>query len=551
MKSYIIASMFVLVLLFAGCLVGKAACPDTDDPVCGEDGKTYKNACFANKSDVEIEHEGPCVQQPVCEDSDGGKDIFTDGGVIVGGKTSSDSCKDSTTIVEYFCEDDEAASEELPCPAGYVCEDDKCAESPCVDSDDGVTPGTKGTVEVGSEKETDSCATNGSLKEYFCDGSEISFQYIECPTDQHCSNGKCVEYECEDSDGGKDKEEAGTTSFADDSSDDTCYDSDTVTEYYCQNNEIKSQEMDCDSGYVCVDGACVEQEDCTDSDGGKDKYEKGTTSYEDDEYQDSCYSDSFVLEYYCEDSTTIEMEKMSCGTGYECSNGKCVESECDKYEDDFDNEDVRYEITSFGSSDKLRLYTGEAVEINNEMILKVQSTSGTEVTLKLYDDYGEFRDNDETCSETIEEGNTSNDMCGESTGDIEVDKVDDTDDYVDLYLDDYNAVQFYDEEGVDIDWSGTGCPDDQLVFDKFDSYFYPALDTESSGLDLEGEEFKLLDDKAEIQDIDLDDETISFDLDGEDYDLEDGDTFEYQDTDYQIDLYFNDGGLYRILVEPD
>jgi len=36
------------------------ACPDVWEPVCGVDGHTYSNMCYARRAGVPIAHEGEC-----------------------------------------------------------------------------------------------------------------------------------------------------------------------------------------------------------------------------------------------------------------------------------------------------------------------------------------------------------------------------------------------------------------------------------------------------------------------------------------------------------
>lgn len=41
-------------------------CPNVYNPICGEDGKTYDNACKAKLEDVEVRHEGECLKLVAC-----------------------------------------------------------------------------------------------------------------------------------------------------------------------------------------------------------------------------------------------------------------------------------------------------------------------------------------------------------------------------------------------------------------------------------------------------------------------------------------------------
>jgi hypothetical protein len=550
MKSYVVV-FFIAFIILAGCN-GSDGCPQKYEPVCGEDGKTYTHPCLANKSGVPVDHEGRCKPPPpACDDSDGGKDIFTAGNVTENGRIFEDKCKDDDTVLEFICDNDKSFTEELPCPDSYICDDGMCVESPCDDSDGGVKPQEEGTVTSGQDTWTDMCEQNGSLKEYYCDDTEMASKYVECQEDEFCDGGACVGYGCTDSDGGKDEDEQGTTTYIDESEEDECFDSNTVLEYYCSGTTIKSEKIDCEKGYLCKDGECIEGPKCMDSDDGKDKFTKGTVTVEDDEYDDNCYSNSAVLEYFCS-GDNVKTEKLTCGSDHECSNGKCVVIECTKDEEAFDEEDVRYKIEDYGSSDKLTLYLDEAVEINEEMILELSSIATGEATFSLYLDYDDYRTGDEECIDAINENDTLTDMCGESTGDIEVDLVDAGDDFAEIFLDEYTVTEYYSGEGQDTEYFGYACTDDdEKIYTELNAYFLPHLDTASSGLDLEGKKFKFFGQLADIEDVDDSARTFSFDLDGDSFELEDGEGFAFHGRDYEVDLYFNDGGLYRLLVQID
>jgi hypothetical protein len=548
MKYYI---GFVLTVLLFGCL-GGPACPDTIEPVCGSDGNTYDNACLAQQAGVEVESEGECEPPQLdCIDSDDGKDLSIGGQVLGEGKTLIDKCKDDTTVVEYFCKDNVPSSEEIPCPEGDVCDAGVCVLAPCSDSDDGLDESEQGTVTSGTDSETDVCAQNGSVKEFICDGDEIAFQYLECDSDQHCVDGACADYECEDSDDGKDVSTKGTTSYMDDSSEDVCEDHNTVKEHYCDGKDIKIDNIECESSYICEDGACVEGPECYDSDNGKDKFIFGTLIYEGDEYPDECYDADEVMEYYCVNEEP-KSEKLDCGSDHECTDGECTVVQCKETESTLEEENVRFEISNYGSSDKLRLYDGEAVEIEDDLILELISLSGNDSTFRLYQDFEEYLDDDPLCTIDLEIGNSEDDLCGESTGDVEVDSINEGDQYVEMFIDEYYAVEYYSVTGTETTYEGFACDDDDFkIYETFEAYFFPRIDTSSQGLDLDRQDFKFFDITSEIEDIDLDEELLVFEINSDEYELTDGEDLEFTDNTFDVDLYTNDLGIYRIKLRLD
>ncbi len=62
---------------------------------------------------------------------------------------------------------------------------------------------------------------------------------------------------------------------------------------------------------------------CTDTDGGKDYFTRGTVKFGDDEITDFCYDDDIVVEHFCTDKG-IGTENYTCPDG--CDKGACVKS---------------------------------------------------------------------------------------------------------------------------------------------------------------------------------------------------------------------------------
>ncbi|MBT3292648.1 S-layer homology domain-containing protein [Candidatus Peregrinibacteria bacterium] len=139
----------------------------------------------------------------------------------------TDSCKDSNTVKEYFCDNEDfVVSDEISCTFG--CEDNACVSiggtGRCSDTDvssknpDGIDFYTVGTLEVlhpeeGFFKEDDYCASSTLLNEFYCfDGGRVGRYTVKCDcTDGHCAEGSI---EDDDDDGGSvSSKSSSSTSF--------------------------------------------------------------------------------------------------------------------------------------------------------------------------------------------------------------------------------------------------------------------------------------------------------------------------------------------------
>jgi len=169
---------------------------------------------------------------------------------------------------------------------------------------------------------------------------------------------------CNDSDSGKVYDVQGTVAFGNISLTDFCTGK-QITEYYCDNNSIVSENYSCI--YKCNEGACAlpasltnacvtagkgygcsiscsDDEDeiselnaacgadricckikpCFDSDYGINETLRGTVSGVADNiefsYEDKCESNVTLMEYYCENDSAVST-KISCPKS--CRNGRC------------------------------------------------------------------------------------------------------------------------------------------------------------------------------------------------------------------------------------
>ena len=224
----------------------------------------------------------------------------------------------------------------------------------CTDSDGGINYYTPGKI-VSSEgiKGGDYCSFGNLLVEQYCESSERINAYVYDCADEGkvCKDGACVveETQCTDSDGGRDYYESGVArtydgihDYAIDSAGESCS-GNSVIESYCINGDlqVKQEFYDCATeGKICQNGACVGdgvvETQCTDSDGGRDYYVKGTFSGLWNEAQitktDSCLdaldesgdvvtSSNYLGEGYCENNQ-LKVERITCSSG--CKDGACV-----------------------------------------------------------------------------------------------------------------------------------------------------------------------------------------------------------------------------------
>jgi len=244
----------------------------------------------------------------------------------------------------------------------------------CVDSDGGIDVYTHGVVEGNwyyngwDDSHKDTCKGLEAVSETYCNeqGQGTSID-IECDENYECYEGVCVEREetiyvgCEDTDGGKDYYTKSHVSGimgvngAYYEKDEFCVESTgQVGELYCNDGYLRVLYVYPPEGYVCYDGAFIgegevpieevvevvveeieEDQACSDSDGGIDLYEKGTTTGNYGtvgfmENEDYCITygsnEGKVVEYSCTGSWQ-QYHVYDCPSGYTCSDGHCVDED--------------------------------------------------------------------------------------------------------------------------------------------------------------------------------------------------------------------------------
>ena len=266
-----------------------------EGPVCGADGNTYGTDCAAEAEGVAVASPGACA---VCNDSDGGVLVNVFGTAAKGSESHDDYCANGSTVAEYSCVENSIVMLSVPCDEGKECQSGKCVSA---------TPPEHIGEESGNgtANETPNPGANQTLNLTGCQGPDAPNVTSK---DTVTFNGK--EYN------------------------DTCADYTTVTDYFCKNNNISSQNNQCDPGSNCNGGKCVRPDlTCTEDDTGNDTSMRSTTLsmrgfttvYRG---TDECVDDGKITEYYCLENGSATSAEILCGNAKKCVSGRCIRSTC-------------------------------------------------------------------------------------------------------------------------------------------------------------------------------------------------------------------------------
>lgn len=363
---------YVYVQCGVECEPDKEKCPPCDECVEEEDPCGYAGGAQTLTHLTEVdEFYGECCDGLVCIDGTCKKkdDKCVDKGKLCGYGPSTTpatvaaappqpvyygECCEPYKCVDGYCDYAEECSDKdencapgrpgcckgLICGPNFVCE--PTTEDYCTDTDNGINADEKGTTselyQGDYQEQTDYCTeqvgliayTEPTLIEYYCTKeNRLAYTSIQCP--YGCSDGVCLEITCTETDFGKDFFTYGhaTGYFAGTYGEwhDNCVRG-LLTEYYCDGNEVKSVELECEFG--CEENACLQEAElgCDETDDGQDYTEQGTTTGylagDWGEYTDYCTDDGFTLvEFYCDADDNVAVEQHTCER-QQCDDGECV-----------------------------------------------------------------------------------------------------------------------------------------------------------------------------------------------------------------------------------
>ncbi|MBD3210566.1 hypothetical protein GF318_04260 [Candidatus Micrarchaeota archaeon] len=278
---------------------------------------------------------GACV--PLCADGDSGRDYFVSSYVDSYSGQFNDYCSDENTVVEYYCSDNSALSEQRECT--YFCYSGRCLSSEdikCKESGSAVKV-EYGKIELAEYE--NSCLDHRLAREYLCVGNDIETVTTQCEDGEICYEGDCMEITeeaCYDLDSNEDDDGIFVQSTVvrtdndsvTDTKVDSCVDSRTVLEYMCDGKTFSTEFLSCPDEYKCIGGECVYPYQCTETDGGK-SFEPGEASLLENgdvarTEKDACTGDGNIWEVYCSDDM-LEYAVLECPEGTSCNSetGRC------------------------------------------------------------------------------------------------------------------------------------------------------------------------------------------------------------------------------------
>lgn len=313
---------------------------DCGGPVCGADNRTYPTDCDAGIAGVSISYSGECIVEGNCSDTDTGVDPAAAGSVSKGNDTNSDYCTDALQLIEYSCSNNSIMQTAISCGAGNECRGGQCVPASHSNATGNQSAGCEGPASANiyiregatynGSSYPDICIDFSTVKDFYCSGERLDSVNQECPAGYGCSGGICTPYgySCSETDGGNDTLVRGKTTMVYGllttfENWDECIDDGLIIEYYCHvNGSSVSQEILCPSGRKCDNGRCIRSA-CSETDGGKNIYDAGTTTVGSTESRDRCESSDSVQEYFCY-GDVARGDIIPCGSGYVCEGNECV-----------------------------------------------------------------------------------------------------------------------------------------------------------------------------------------------------------------------------------
>ncbi|MFH1785882.1 MAG: hypothetical protein ABH842_05630 [Candidatus Micrarchaeota archaeon] len=263
-----------------------------------------------------------------CIDSDGGANVYVSGFVTSQNETYRDSCNSQTSVLEYLCDGGKMMNSVISCGIGNSCQENACvnASRTCTETDEEdeyelgkIVQSAQGLV---LQSKYDSCFDNTTIREYYCNGSEINSKTLPCNTDEICSGGRCISV-CLDGDDGIDVYNASYVKDLTQVYNDYCYDKYTLVDYTCDGGLSIPNYETCE--IICKNGRCYDSDNvtCEETNSGRTvKLHTSTSTL--DSATDSCLDYMTKKDYQCVDSK-IEYEEVECKSDEFCYSGKCYE----------------------------------------------------------------------------------------------------------------------------------------------------------------------------------------------------------------------------------